>query len=152
MTRSAITPRPLDAQAVADLRTNLIGIARRIDRQVSVPGFTQTEARAMSAIATRGPLSLQELAVLEGIHPTMLSRVIRKLELGEYIRRQTNTADRRTAKVIATRKGTRLRDRLFAERAKLLAERLGELPAESVEQIFAANYALEQLVAALEPR
>jgi DNA-binding MarR family transcriptional regulator len=142
----------VDADAIARLRTSLIRISRRIDRQVSVGGLTSTEVSVLASIANRGPLGLAELASHEGINRTMLSRVVGKLEAAELIRRQASIADRRAVEVVATRKGGRLRERLLAERSRLLAERLAELPGETVATILDAAPALEALAAALEPR
>jgi DNA-binding MarR family transcriptional regulator len=142
----------VDAVAVAQLRTSLISIARRIDRQVSVGGLTSTEASILASIAGRGPLGVGELAAREGINRTMVSRVIGKLEAADLVRRQPSIADRRAVEVVATRKGIRLRERLLADRSRLLSERLAELPDDIAEIIFNAGPALEVLATALEPR
>jgi DNA-binding MarR family transcriptional regulator len=142
----------VDAVAVAGLRTSLIRIARRIDRQVSVRGLTTTEASILASIAARGPLGVGELAAREGINRTMVSRVIGKLEAAELVRRQPSVADRRAVEVVATREGVQLRERLLADRSRLLAERLAELPEDTVAIIISAAPALEILAAALEPR
>ena len=106
----------------------------------------------LATIATRGPVGVGELASYEGINRTMLSRVIGKLETAELIRRQASIADRRAVEVVVTRKGARLRERLLAARTRLLAERLAELPSETVATILDAVPALDALGAALEPR
>jgi DNA-binding MarR family transcriptional regulator len=142
----------VDVDAIGQLRTSLIRISRRIDRQVSVGGLTSTELSVLSSIATRGPLGLAELASREGINPTMLSRVVGKLEGADLIRRQPSIADRRAVEVVVTRKGARLRERLLAARSRLLVERLAELPGDTVATILDAIPALEALAAALEPR
>lgn len=142
----------VDTVAVAHLRSSLIGIARRIDRQVSVAGLTSTEASILASIAARGPLGVGQLAAREGINRTMLSRVIGKLEAAGLVRRQPSITDRRSIEVVATRKGVRLRERLLADRSRLLAERLAELPGETVTTLLNAAPALDALAAALEPR
>lgn len=142
----------VDADTVAQLRTSLIRIARRIDRQVTIAGLTSTEASILASIAAHGPLGVGQLALREGINRTMLSRVIGKLEAADLIRRQVSIADRRAVEVVATRKGERLRERLLADRSRLLAERLAELPSETVAAILDAAPALDALAAALEPR
>jgi len=81
----------------------------------------------------------------------MLSRVIGKLETAGLVRRQSSIADRRAIQVVATRKGTRMRERLLAERSPLLTERLAELPPEMTSVILNAAPALEALAAAREP-
>jgi DNA-binding MarR family transcriptional regulator len=141
-----------DVDSIAQLRTSLLRISRRIDRQVSAGGLTSTETVVLGTIANRGPLGLGELAAYEGINRTMLSRVIGKLEASELIRRQSSIADRRAIEVVVTRKGARLRERLLAARDRLLAERLAELPAETAAALFDMLPALEALAEVLEPR
>jgi DNA-binding MarR family transcriptional regulator len=145
-----MTSTAIDTELVAHLRTSLISIARRIDRQVSSGGLTRTEVSVLAAIVGRGPIKLADLAARQGINPTMLSRVIGKLQSAELIRRQSNLADRRAGEVIATRKGERVRERLLAERSALLAERLGQLPPESIEALAQAAGALRELAEALD--
>ena len=55
----------------------------------------------------------------------MLSRVLGKLEAADLIVRRSSIVDGRAIEVVATRKGVRLRQRLIAERTRLLAENLG---------------------------
>jgi DNA-binding MarR family transcriptional regulator len=142
----------VDADTLSQLTASLRRISRRIDRQVSVGGLTSTEASVLASIARRGPLGVGDLAVHEGINPTMLSRVVGKLEAAGLVRRQSSIADRRAIQVVATRKGARMRQRLLAERSRLLTERLAELPPEMTNVILNATPALEALAAALEPR
>jgi DNA-binding MarR family transcriptional regulator len=141
-----------DMDTLSQLSVSLRRISRRIDRQVSVGGLTSTEASVLASLARRGPQGLSELAAHEGINPTMLSRVIRKLEAADLVRKQSSIADRRATQVVATRKGTRVRDRLLTERSRVLAEKMGELPAETVSLILAAAPALDALAAVLQPR
>lgn len=141
----------VDTNTLSQLTVSLRRISRRIDRQVSVGGLTSTEASVLASIARRGPVGAGELAAHEGINPTMLSRVIGKLETAGLVRRQSSIADRRAIQVVATRKGTRMRERLLAERSPLLTERLAELPPEMTSVILNAAPALEALAAAREP-
>ena len=142
----------VDTDTLSQLSVTLRRISRRIDRQVSVGGLTSTEASVLAFIARRGPLGLGELAAHEGINPTMLSRVIGRLEGAELVRRQPSIADRRAVEVVATRKGVRMRERLLTQRSQVLAERLVELPPDMASLIVHAAPALEALAAVLQPR
>lgn len=142
----------VDADALSQLSASLRRISRRIDRQVSVGGLTSTEVSVLASVTRRGPLGVGELAAHEGINPTMLSRVIGKLEAAGLVRRQSSIADRRAIEVVVTRKGARMRERLLAERSRLLAERLAGLPPGMATMILNAAPALDALAAALEPR
>lgn len=142
----------VDADALSQLGISLRRISRRIDRQVSIGGLTSTEVSVLASIARRGPLGVGELAAHEGINPTMLSRIVGKLEAADLVRRQPSIADRRAIEVVATRKGARIRERLLAERSRLLADRLAGLPPGMATLILNAAPALDVLAAALEPR
>lgn len=142
----------VDADALSQLGASLRRISRRIDRQVSIGGLTSTEVSVLASIARRGPLGVGELAAREGINPTMLSRIVGKLEAADLVRRQPSIADRRAIEVVATRKGARMRERLLAERSRLLADRLAGLPPGMATLILNAAPALDVLAAHLEPR
>jgi DNA-binding MarR family transcriptional regulator len=142
----------VDTDTLSQLSVSLRRISRRIDRQVSVGGLTSTEVSILASIARRGPLGLGELAAHEGVNPTMLSRVIGRLEAADLVRRQSSIADRRAIEVVATRKGARMRERLLTHRSQVLAERLAELPPGMTDMILNAAPALEALAAALQPR
>jgi DNA-binding MarR family transcriptional regulator len=141
----------VDAETVDRLRSALTRISRRIDRQISTGGLTSTQLSVLASVVNRGPIGLGELADVEGINPTMLSRVVGKLEEAELIQRQIDAVDRRAVRVVATTAGTKLRKRVLAERSALLADRLARLPADTIEVVVVAIPALEALVAELAP-
>jgi DNA-binding MarR family transcriptional regulator len=135
----------VDAEDVERLRIALVRIARLIDRQVSGQGLTRTQLSVLGAVAMRGPLGLSELADIEKINPTMLSRVVAKLEEADLIRRQVDPDDRRAARVEVTEAGAELRRRLNAERTRVLAERLAGMAPDTAAELVAALPALEAL-------
>jgi DNA-binding MarR family transcriptional regulator len=141
-----------DAETIDRLRTVLTRISRRVDRQVSGGGLTTTQLSVLASVATRGPIGLSELADLEGVNPTMLSRVIGKLEDGGLIQRQVDQVDRRAARVEITVAGSALRRRLLSERSALLADRLAILSDADAATVIAAIPALEALATELAPR
>src|ERR1700733_9716759 len=85
----------LDTEVVEGLRLALARISRRIDRQVAGEGLTRTQLSVLAAVAVHGPLGLGELAEFEGVNPTMLSRIVARLEQDGLIRRQVDPDDRR---------------------------------------------------------
>src|ERR1700712_461154 len=130
---NAVNPENVDR-----LRAALNRISRRLDRQISTGGLTSTQLSVLTSVTAHGPLGLGELAELERINPTMLSRIVGKLEEDGLIQRQVDQVDRRVVRVEVTTSGARLRHRLLAERSKALAERLTSLPAEVAETLVAA--------------
>jgi DNA-binding MarR family transcriptional regulator len=135
----------MDDEFVDRLRGALTRISRRIDRQVSGDGLSMTQLSVLAIVDLRGPIGLGELAEIEGINPTMLSRVIGKFEEAGLIQRRVDPDDRRAALVEATAAGRRLRNRLLVERSRLLADSLAALPTATVEALTQALPALEAL-------
>ncbi len=78
MTR--VDQQPVDADNVARLRIALARTARWLDRNSATDGLSRTQLSVLGSTARRGPLGLGELAEIEGINPTMLSRVVSKLD------------------------------------------------------------------------
>jgi DNA-binding MarR family transcriptional regulator len=134
-----------EAELVDRLRIVLTQISRRIDRQVSGGGLTSTQLGVLASVANRGPIGLSELAEVERVNPTMLSRIVSKLEEGGLIQRQVDELDRRAVRVEVTAAGTLLRSELSAERSALLRARLTGLSDETIAALLYAVPALEAL-------
>ncbi len=147
-----MNPSALDPDSVNRLRNAVVGIGRSIDRQVSNGTLTSTQLSVLAQIAKRGPLGLSEIAATERINPTMLSRVIGKLESERLIRRETAPDDKRAVQVVATRKGIQLRELVLAARSQLLIDRLEGLSPEVAASVIEAIPVLEALHEALRPR
>jgi len=130
---------------VARLRIALTRIARRIDRQVSDGALTRTQLSILAAVSRLGPVGLTELAELEDVNPTMLSRIVARLTDAELVRRLADPGDGRASRLELTPRGRRLYQNLRDQRTKLLAERLDELPDEVTLTLLAAIPALEAL-------
>ena len=69
----------MDDDSVVRLRRVVLGLARRLNSDSVDDGLTPTQASVLGIAATRGPVSLAELTEMEGLNPTMLSRVVGKL-------------------------------------------------------------------------
>ncbi|MBA3905976.1 MAG: MarR family transcriptional regulator [Pseudonocardiales bacterium] len=139
----------LDAEDVARLRVALARIARALDRQSRGHALTRTQASVLGTAARLGPIRISELAEIEGINPTMLSRIVAKLEDEGLLQRHADPDDRRAALVEPTAEGRALQERLRDERTRLLAEHLAGLPQEHAAELLAALPSIEALAAAL---
>ncbi len=139
----------LDAEDVARLRVALARIARALDRQSRGHALTRTQASVLGTAARLGPIRISELAEIEGINPTMLSRIVAKLEDEGLLQRHADPDDRRAALVEPTAEGRALQERLRDERTRLLAEHLAALPQEHAAELLAALPSIEALAAAL---
>ena len=135
----------LDVESATHLRGVVSRIARRLNASATSEGLTPTQASVLGLIVARGPLGLAQLADLEGLNPTMLSRVIGALTSAELIVRTPDPADLRAWQVAATPAGTRMHERIKNARAQVVSESADRLPAEQVEVIIAALPALDAL-------
>jgi DNA-binding MarR family transcriptional regulator len=136
-------------ETVERLRVAL-GITSRYLRATDAgEGLTPTELSILATISRRGSLRLTELAEIERVNPTMLSRITARLSEAQLIVRQTDADDRRAARVEATAAGLALHDRIRAQRRESLAAHLDELSDHEVQALLAALPALEALAEGL---
>ncbi len=141
----------MDAELVARLRAVIPRLARVLNDTSTGEDLTPTQYSVLALTRGRGPLGLTELTELEGLNPTMLSRVVKALDERGLIRRTPDPADQRAARVEATPAGERVHDRVRAQRTKVLLERLSCLPPETAQSLLAAVPDLESLAEALKP-
>lgn len=135
----------MDEERVARLRRVIGRLARQLNATSTEEGLTPTQASVLGLVAVRGPLGLAELAELEGLNPTMLSRIVRKLDEVGLIRRLTDPSDLRAARVEITSSGTVVHERVRAQRTQAVSACLEELPAEQSDELMRALPALESL-------
>src|SRR5215469_5735455 len=81
----------------------------------------------------------------EGLNPTMLSRVVGKLDSYGLIRRLRDPDDFRAARVEATPEGEQTYQRIAAQRAAIISECVVGLPPDREAALIAALPALENL-------
>lgn len=142
-----------EAELPARLRAAIGRLSRRLRHTAASSGLTPSEISALLTIARRGPLRLSELAEIEAINPTMLSRITGRLCELTLIRRFPDPEDRRAALVDATPTGRRLRKRIHRERTAVLETHLARLSEDEQATLEAALPLLEQLADSIrEPR
>jgi DNA-binding MarR family transcriptional regulator len=135
----------MDEESVIRLRRTILRLARQLNAASVGEGLTPTQASVLGIVANRGPLGLAELTEIEGLNPTMLSRVVGKLDSFGLIRRLRDPDDFRAARVEVTPEGRQTYQRIAAERAAIVSERVAGLPAEQEAALVAALPALENL-------
>ena len=140
----------MDDDGVTRLRGVIARLARQLNSSATGQGLTPSQASVLALVVARGPVSLGELAALEGLNPTMLSRVVGKLQSMELIRRIPDPADLRSASVESTASGQRMDQRVKAQRAAVVSRCLELLDKEQQTAIAAALPALEALAGELQ--
>jgi DNA-binding MarR family transcriptional regulator len=137
----------IEPDDVARLRAVIGRLSRKLNASVADVGFSPSQLSVLGSIARRGPLGVGELADLEGINPTMLSRIVGKLYDADLIARIADPDDGRAVVVQVTPAGRRLHQRVQALRSKALTDQLANIPANQTTELLAALPALEALAA-----
>ena len=135
----------MEEESVIRLRRVVLRLARQLNAASVGEGLTPTQASVLGIVTNRGPLGLTELTDIEGLNPTMLSRVVGKLDSFGLIRRLRDPDDFRAARVEVTPEGKQTYQRIAAERAAIVSERVAGLPPEQEAALVAALPALENL-------
>ncbi|MEJ1229789.1 MAG: MarR family transcriptional regulator [Galbitalea sp.] len=120
-------------------------LSRQFNLSATDEGLTPAQASCLGVIDGGGPLSLTELTRIEGLHPTMMSRVVGKLDELGLVRRVANPDDLRSAVVEMTETGRQTHERIKAARGKVASEYLNRLSEEDRVAILAVLPALEAL-------
>jgi DNA-binding MarR family transcriptional regulator len=142
----------VDAETPARLRAVVGKLSRRINAATRGSTMTPSQLSVLGSIARQGPMRLSDLAEIETLNPTMLSRIVANLDDAGLVHRRNDPDDRRAGLVEVTASGRRTHDRLRAQRATVLLDGLHTLDPRDVAAVEAALPALEQLVEALNRR
>jgi DNA-binding MarR family transcriptional regulator len=144
VTQTTPTP-PLDTDRTARLRAVIGRLARRLRPTSAGSELTPTQTSVLFTIVRQGPLGLGEVAEIESVNPTMLSRITAQLCDAGLISREASPGDRRAALVQATPAGRRMRERIHRERTAALSAHVDALDEEQRAALWAALPVLEAL-------
>jgi DNA-binding MarR family transcriptional regulator len=139
----------MNADDATRLRRVIAKLARELNSSSTGTGLTSSQASVLGLISVHGPVGLSELSDLEGLNPTMLSRVISKLHNQGLIVRIPDPTDLRTASVVCTPAGKRVHRQVKARRAAVVARSLRVLPPEQASLLTQALPALEAFAEAM---
>lgn len=134
----------------AQLRAVITRLNRILNSSSTIRGLTPTEASVLGVVATRGPLQISELVELEGLNPTMVSRMVTKLEREGLLTRTPDENDARSVRVSATPLGVDAHRELRKVRTSTVARSMELLPDITRATLLDALPALEQLAEALQ--
>lgn len=139
----------MDEDRAIRLRRVISKLARQLNASSTGAGLTPSQASVLGLIVARGPLSLMELGKLEGLNPTMLSRVISRLAAMGLINRIPDPEDLRSASVVSAAAGRRVDQQIKARRAAAVSQCMQMLAADDVAALTEALPALERLADAM---
>jgi DNA-binding MarR family transcriptional regulator len=139
----------MDFEAVDLLRGVVARLARQLNATSTAEGLTPTQSSVLGVIVSRGPMKLATISEIEGLNPTMLSRVVTRLYDAHLITRDADPSDLRTATVSATTVGRRMHRRIKAQRSSVLSRRMSMLTDEQQATLISALPALQALSAEL---
>ena len=140
-------PRPAASDPaidVARLRVAIARLSRRLRRH-ELAGLTPTQLSALSTVERAGPLRLGDLAAVEGIAPSTLTRLVTVLEERGYVERCPVPGDARASTLVIAQPGHEVLERIREQSTILLAGRLRTLTDEQRSALAAALPALERL-------
>jgi DNA-binding MarR family transcriptional regulator len=136
---------------VTRLRVALARLARRLRRH-ELAGLTPTQLAALSTIGKAGPIRLGDLAAVEGIAPSTLTRLVTALEDSGYVRRCADPSDARASTLTITPQGQDALERIRTESTLMLTASLQLLTPQQRDALAAALPVLEQLAEAAPGR
>ncbi|MGH9106721.1 MAG: MarR family winged helix-turn-helix transcriptional regulator, partial [Acidimicrobiales bacterium] len=144
------SPAPGDAGrppelSPARLRIAVARLARRLRPTAAAGWMTAAEVDMLVVADKRGPARMSDLASFCGLNPTMLSRMVPKLEQAGLLARRPDPADKRVCQVEATAKARKVLQQVRSERNDILSLLLRDLDGPEREAIAAATPALEKL-------
>ncbi len=142
----------MNAENVTRMRRVIGRLARLLNAAPVSENLTPTQASVLGLVAHRGPIGMTELAEIEGLNPTMLSRVVAKLVEDGLARRLPNPADQRAVQLEATDRGHEVHERILASRTTTVARILDGLSPDVTEALLDALPALEALAEGLRTK
>ncbi|MHB1087610.1 MAG: MarR family winged helix-turn-helix transcriptional regulator [Acidimicrobiales bacterium] len=149
------SPSPADdagVDPVDRLRTTLARLGRQIRMSHVDENLSPTQIEVLATVVRCGPLRLSTLATDEGINPTMLSRIVAKLENAHLVERTPDHDDARIIHVVATDAGVTLLREIRSERTSALRYGYSRLDDGQRASIGQALDALETIALILKNR
>lgn len=140
-------PETLTRSDVAErLRVVLGRLGRYLRLTHHDTDLSPSQREVLSAVARAGEIRSGDLAAGEGLNPTMVSRIVAKLEAEGLVERASGGDDARVVRVSPTPKGRRLWQTMRDERTDALAGALDALSPAQRRRLVEALPALEAVV------
>ena len=129
---------------VADaIHSAAIHLLRHIRKEDERTGITASRLSALSVLVFGGPMRVTDLARAEHVKPPTMTRIVAALEADQLAKRSADAADRRSARIEATRRGERLMQEGRTRRVERLAAALKALSDEELKVLGRAAAIIE---------
>jgi DNA-binding MarR family transcriptional regulator len=142
----------MNGDDIARLRNVIHKLSRQFNISATDEGLTPAQASALGLIASDGPLTIVELIDIEGLNPSMVSRIVGHLAESGFVARRADPQDGRAGLVEITEAGAQTFARIKAARGEVVSEYLGRLSTVDRDAILAVLPALEALAVELRFR
>jgi DNA-binding MarR family transcriptional regulator len=124
----------------------MVHLSRQLRRR-NPSAQTIAQLSALAVIVSAGPLSVGQLAEIEGLPSPAVTRLADRLEEADLIERRANPEDRRGIHLVATARGIELLERRAEAGTSWLAERIAVLGESDHQALERAVTVLEAMVA-----
>jgi len=145
-------PTEKERELAEHLRVALGRLNRSLRLTQAQKDLPPSQREVLMAIARAGSIRLSELAREEGLNPTMLSRIVGKLDAAGLVTRTPDLDDARVIHLAATPEGIALRETIRGERTDALLYALRNLSKDEKQALTVATPALDAIVATLRGR
>jgi DNA-binding MarR family transcriptional regulator len=143
---------PTTTELAARMRTIVGRMGRGLRQASGQTELSPSQSEVLGTVARSGDVRLSELASIEGINPTLLSRIIGKLEADGLLVREADPDDRRAAHVLPTAKGRKRYEQIRSERTDALTMAIEALDEQEQAALAAVLPVLETLADSLRHR
>jgi DNA-binding MarR family transcriptional regulator len=141
-----------DVEAAERLRRAVGRLGRALRLSNANRSLSPSQREVLSTIARQGPVRLSEVAAEEGLNPTMLSRIVTKLETAKLVTRTSDEIDARVVHLATTEAGQALWQEMRNERTDALLFALDKLSADERRVVLDALPVIESLEESLRNR
>ena len=138
-----------DEEVAVELRRTIIHLARKFNVSATDEGLTPSQASTLGLISSRGPLPLSDVARIDNLNPTMVSRIVGVLESRGLIERRKDPDDQRAYVAVSTPEGEALHRRIRDQRVAGIVSATKTLDPAQRTSIRDALGSLEALAAAM---
>jgi DNA-binding MarR family transcriptional regulator len=144
-----ITTQTDTAELASRLRLVVMRLSRTLrslGKSLGDPGLSPSMLSALASVERCGPLSLSDLANMEGVRPPSMTSIVAALEGAGFVSRETDAQDRRIVHVTSTPRGRKVLQQSRRLKTAYLARRLRDLEPAEIDDLERAVGILERIV------